>query len=63
MLYPLGVIATNRALRNLGHEASTNIIKDIQALHKKGGIKALYAGLFPTFLIATLFTTSVEKHT
>ena len=64
LMYPLSVLATNRALdtiisRKPKHKSSMYL--DLLDTYKVGKFKALYAGLIPTIVFTFLFTGSIYK--
>ena len=64
LVYPLLVLATNRALDTIISRKPRNtwfIPNDLIDTYKVGKLKALYAGLLPTVFFAVLFSTSLTK--
>ena len=64
LVYPLIVLATNRALDTVISRKPRSerfIPFDLGDMHKIGRFKALYAGLVPTIFFSILFTTSIYK--
>jgi hypothetical protein len=53
--YPLTVLVTNRVLDTvISRNRSSSVIGDLRHTWKIGGMKALYAGFVPYFLLSQL---------
>ena len=64
LLYPLSVLATNRALDTIISRKPKNkssMYLDLLDTFRIGKFKALYAGIIPTIIFTFLFTGSIYK--
>ena len=65
LIYPLTVLATNRALSTVISRKTgrRTILSDLIDTYKVGKFKALYAGLVPTLFFYVLTTSTLESKT
>ena len=65
LVYPIGVVATNRALGIIGtfELKRKTLYGDLKSLYKIGKFRALYAGFIPTVMMTLIDYVRLSKTT